>query len=132
MYNDITTSFNNHFNKTGEGALGWVKIGTVARVPLIFVSKERKTANKFVRPSDHFSIGLYTFWGQYIILGRKLFLNLDCMGIKRRRILRWFQKYKLTSVTKCTYKKLFQKKVQIVCVFGITFLVHFVTKVTIS
>jgi hypothetical protein len=32
------------------------------------------------------------------------------MGIKRCRILRRFQKYKLTLVTKCTYTKLFQKK----------------------
>jgi hypothetical protein len=36
-------------------------------------------------------------------------LNLDYMGIKRRRILYWFQKYKLCILTKCTYKKLFQK-----------------------
>jgi hypothetical protein len=32
------------------------------------------------------------------------------LGIKKRRILCWFQKYKLTLVTKYTYKKLFRKK----------------------
>jgi hypothetical protein len=30
--------------------------------------------------------------------------NLDNIGIKRRRILRRFQNYKLTLVTKCTLK----------------------------
>jgi hypothetical protein len=37
------------------------------------------------------------------------FHNLDYMGIKRRRILCWFQKYKLMLVTKCFNKNLFQK-----------------------
>jgi hypothetical protein len=31
------------------------------------------------------------------------------MGIKRCRISFWFQKYKLTSVTKCTFQKLLKK-----------------------
>jgi hypothetical protein len=34
---------------------------------------------------------------------------MDSMGIKRRRILHRFQKYKLTFVTKCIEKKLFGK-----------------------
>ena len=33
------------------------------------------------------------------------------MGIKKRRILRWFQKCELTLVLKCTYKKLWALKV---------------------
>jgi hypothetical protein len=32
---------------------------------------------------------------------QNFFLNMDFMGIKRRRILHRFQKYKLTLVTKC-------------------------------
>jgi hypothetical protein len=36
--------------------------------------------------------------------------NMDFMGIKRRRILQRFQTWKLTLVTKCILKKLFQKK----------------------
>jgi hypothetical protein len=35
---------------------------------------------------------------------------MDFMGIKRSRILRRLQTYKLTLVTKGTYKKLFKKK----------------------
>jgi hypothetical protein len=35
---------------------------------------------------------------------------MDYMGIKRRRILRRFHKYKLTLVTKGTSNKLFKKK----------------------
>jgi hypothetical protein len=55
--------------------------------------------------------------------------NLNYIGIKR--ILCWFQKYKLTLATKCTHKKLFQnnyffvkiwKKPQFAMFFGITFL----------
>jgi hypothetical protein len=48
----------------------------------------------------------------YIHRGPKNFFfhNMDFMGIKRCRILRIFQKYKLTLVTKCTKKKLFYGK----------------------
>jgi hypothetical protein len=44
-----------------------------------------------------------TFWVMHYIEVQNCILhNMDFMGIKRRRILRSFQKYKLTLVTKCT------------------------------
>jgi hypothetical protein len=52
-----------------------------------------------------------TFWVMhYIEVQNFVFHNIDFMGIKRCRILRRFQKYKLTLVTKCTQKKIFQDK----------------------
>jgi hypothetical protein len=53
-----------------------------------------------------------TFWVMdYMYKGPTFFIhNMGFMGIKRDRILRRFQKYKLTLVAKCTQKKLFKKK----------------------
>jgi uncharacterized protein YktA (UPF0223 family) len=57
-----------------------------------------------------------TFWVMHYIKVQNFFnQNVDFMGIKRRRLLRSFQKYKLTLVTKCTYKKLFKKKEFLSC-----------------
>jgi hypothetical protein len=39
-----------------------------------------------------------------VVLGS---VGVPFMGIKKHRILRRFQKYKLTLVTKCNFKKLF-------------------------
>jgi hypothetical protein len=53
-----------------------------------------------------------TFWVMhYTYKGPKIFFhNIDFMGIKRCGILRRFQKYKLTLVTKCTKKSYSRKK----------------------
>jgi hypothetical protein len=75
-----------------------------------------------------------TFWVihyWYIRVQNFFFHIVDLMGIKRRRILRRFQKYKLTLGTNCTKKKLFLKNMlnwdfswvspNIACFLGIAF-----------
>jgi hypothetical protein len=80
-------------------ALAMGKKITAAPAPL---KKSRGNDKKLVFLSNRFSIGL-GHTEQYTIKGWKFFFNnLDNMGIKRCRILRRFQKYKLTIVTKCT------------------------------
>jgi hypothetical protein len=72
------------------------------------------------------------FWVIHYIRAQKIcFHNVDNMGVKRCRILRRFQKCKLTLVTKCTLKKLFpqnmlnwdlfRKSPNLACFLGITF-----------
>jgi hypothetical protein len=70
-------------------------MGTVARVPLnvvVYLSKVWKIQKKLFDKVIASAL-VTTYW---VILSR-------------RRILCWFQNYKLTLVTKCTYKKLFKK-----------------------
>jgi hypothetical protein len=76
------------------------------------LSKSAENSKKIVWPSDRFIIA-HDFLGHVLYTGKgpNFFIyNMDFMGIKRHRILRRFQKYKFTSATKCTYKKLLQKK----------------------
>jgi hypothetical protein len=57
---------------------------------------------KLFSPSDLFIIGPDSL-GHSLYKGQKIFVhNFDFLGIKRRRILRRNQKYKLTLVTKYT------------------------------
>jgi hypothetical protein len=53
------------------------------------------------------------------------------MGIKRRRILCWFKKYKHTLVTKCTKKGYSRKKI-FVCTQGAPCVVDFFTKLCLN
>jgi hypothetical protein len=77
------------------------------KVPLRFVTylpKVQKIAKKIFGPTDRFTIG-HNFLGHalYFIRIQNFFFTIgDCIGIKSRRILRRFQKHKLTFVTKCT------------------------------
>jgi hypothetical protein len=50
-------------------------------------------------------------WGTELCKGQQNFLlKMGIIGIKRRRMLRRFQTYKLVLVAKCTYNKLFKTK----------------------
>jgi hypothetical protein len=67
-----------------------------------YLSKITKINEKVFWPGDRFIVGQNVL-GHALYRGPKFFShNMDFMGIKRRRILRRFQKYKLTLVTKCT------------------------------
>jgi hypothetical protein len=67
-----------------------------------FSTKVPEIAKKNFLPSDRFIIG-HDFLGHALYKGPKFFIhNINFMGIKRRRILSGFQKYKITLVTKCT------------------------------
>jgi hypothetical protein len=74
------------------------------RTPVVccipFKSKENERKNYF-DPVTASSL-VPTFWVNNYIRVKKIFHNVDFIRNKRRRILRRFQKYKLTSVTKCT------------------------------
>jgi hypothetical protein len=86
--------------------IGWVDIGTRTKLPRRFVtylSKVTKINNKSVLiqwPLHHLS----KHFGSRTILRSHIFFlhNMGFMGIKRRRILCRFQKYKPTLVTKYT------------------------------
>jgi hypothetical protein len=86
--------------------VGWVDIGirtTVRLGKVLFVAKVCKIYLKTFLvhwPLPH----RCTLWGPCSTYGSKMifFHNIGFMGIKRRRILRRFQKYKLVLVTKCT------------------------------
>jgi hypothetical protein len=81
----------------GYCRLGWVDIGIGTKVPLGFVTYLSK-----VTKINEKSVG-QNILGHAVYRGPKFFFhNMDFMGIKRCRILRRFQKYKLTLVTKCT------------------------------
>jgi hypothetical protein len=75
------------------------------KVPLRYViclPKAKIATTKKGCPTDHFTIG-HDFLGHALYKGPKFFIhNMDFMGIKRYRILRRFQKYKLTLGKKCT------------------------------
>jgi hypothetical protein len=71
------------------------------------------------------------FLGSYCVVHYirvDFFQTLEYRGIKRRGIFRWFQKYKPTSLTKCTYKKLFLKSKKFTMCFWNYFLGAFCRK----
>jgi hypothetical protein len=73
------------------------------------MEKVWKIAKKVLRSNDPYRRG-NNFWGHPPYKDPKIFfLSHNVVGIKRRRILRSFQKYKLTFLTICSFKKLFQK-----------------------
>jgi hypothetical protein len=85
--------------------LGWVDIGIGTKGKWGFVVSLEKVweiaIKKFFNQSN-FIAEVITFRVMQYIRGQKFFFhNVGLMGIKRRRILRRFQKYKLTLVTKC-------------------------------
>jgi hypothetical protein len=101
-----------HFFSTSINALIHCRVGWFwtfftfsTKVPLrfvIYLPKVPKIAKKMFGPSNRFIIG-HDFLGHALYKGPKfVFHNMDFMGTKRCRILRRFQKYKLTLVTKCT------------------------------
>jgi hypothetical protein len=115
------------------------------KVPLRFVTylqKVPKIEKKFFWSSHRFIIGR-NFLGHALYKSPNFFIhNMDFMGIKRRRIWRRFQKYKLALVTKCTQRKVFENEEFLyysgvpLCTDenlypGISFLVHFVSKISL-
>jgi hypothetical protein len=94
--------------------VGWVNFGQnfdfFMRVPLEYMPFYRKQQKKFFLvkwPSKERSF--FAGSSTTCIRVQLFFHNTGFMGIKRRRILPRFQKYKLTFVTKCTFKKLVRK-----------------------
>jgi hypothetical protein len=66
---------------------------------VVLLVKTWKIAKKSFLGQSTCVAEVITFWCMHCI---GVFHNVGLMGIKRRRILRRFQKYKLTLVTKCT------------------------------
>jgi hypothetical protein len=94
--------------------VGWFFFTFSTKVPLRFVTclpkVSKQAKKKHFWPGECFIIG-HDFLGRALYKGPKFCIHyMDFMGIKRSRILRRFQKYKFTSTTKCTKKKLFKKK----------------------
>jgi hypothetical protein len=84
-----------HFQQKSSGGL------------FIFIKKYENIFPKFLGPPAS-SAEVMTFRVMHYIRVRNCFWTMGFMGIKRRRIVRRFQKYKLALASKCTYKKLFQ------------------------
>jgi hypothetical protein len=87
------------YNRVGQFLTFFILHAGIRCPPCKNVENNKK---KFFRSIDLYRRGHYIL-GHALYRGQKIFFhNVGLMGIKRLRILRRFQKYKLTLVTKCT------------------------------